>query len=127
VTLLRNLAHNEWTDIRRSHVVAERVGSSINTDRYPWLEAELDWRARSIRCFYRDREKVEWDSVGNRLQFSLSPPGEERLVERDGSVPVAAQRAFNVLLDEHRALVEADETVNINESVEENLEQFGYL
>ena len=127
--LVEAIARDDWHELERTRVPAERISSIVDTDECPWIEPELDWWSRSIRRVYRGERSVEWDTEGNIFEWrhSHEAPSAERLVGRLDSVPDAVADCFDTRLYVYRDDVTDQETIEVSDHVAQNLKQIGYL
>jgi len=130
--LVVGIARDDYVDITRDTIPAEVIGSLRRNQDWPLSESEFEFWNRMIRCAYRGQTKVEWDSLGNKIEYSLDrnrPSTEEKIGDLD-TIPEWAEQFFqeNIESYKNRAVkmeTELDEVVE--ESTMDRLEDLGYL
>lgn len=125
--LLTEMANDDWTDITRDVVGAERVGGTqwINNDGVN----NYEFWDRTIRAAYRGDTKIEWDSLGNVYRISLGQqPCTRKTKEEIDSVPSWATSQFrqSIETDRNEARLGGHQTA-LTDDVERRLRDFGYL
>lgn len=129
---IRAMAAGDSMEIpeREPSVAAELVGGISPNANVPLSEEERRYWNRMIRCYYRDDEKVCWDSLGGLQWYRLDPetPSWQRGLDVDEPVPDDAGRFFDEPIERYKAQAERRETDrSVDASTRQNLERLGYL
>jgi arylsulfatase A-like enzyme len=94
--LMYAITEDSWVDITSESIAAEKIGDTIDVDRYPWLKEIQEWWTRSIRRVYSDDgTAIEWDSTGDVFEWNVSVGAStESLVEELDAPPEWARDHF---------------------------------
>lgn len=133
--LLVDLANEEPFDesLVSETVVAETIGLLGHGDKTwgrSFTDEEFDYWNRMIRVGYRDTTKIEWDSTGECVEFRLdrSRPSWQHRVGTLEQPPSWATEQFETDLETYkREAAAGEQDLEFDESVEEQLQQLGYL
>lgn len=130
--LITGLARNEIVDVTRTSIPAELIGSLRQDQEWPLDESEFEYWNRMIRCAYRDGMKVEWDSLGNQVEYAIDPdrPSHQTKVGEVDEIPQSANNHFGEDIKSYKQRALQQEG-NLDEAVDEatldRLEELGYL
>lgn len=106
----------------REHIPAEVVGQGIG-------EVEDEHWDRMIRCVYKEDTKIEWDSLGRTIKYTLpQKPSVHHRVKEGLPIPEYAKSLFDVEIKKYKhAAKTQDEGVSVNRAVEDRMKRLGYL
>lgn len=136
--LITDLAHGRSPSVREDAAfpTAELLG--IGTDVGPFRttrSGEFEYWNRAIRCAYRDRRKVVWNSQGRCIRYDLDPsrPSWQRRRDAVNEVPEWATEQFDEPIETTKRRIERDEDLyesppdSLDPAVRSRLEDTGYL
>lgn len=136
--LITDLAHDRSPSIREDATfpTAELLG--IGTDVGPFRNTrseEFEYWNRAIRCAYRDRRKVVWDSQGGCIRYDLDPSRAswQRRSDAVDEVPAWAAEQFDEPIETTKRRIERDGDLYesppdpLDPVVRSRLEDTGYL
>jgi hypothetical protein len=130
--LITNLARDKFIDITRTSIPAELIGALRQDQEWPLDESEFEYWNRMIRCTYCDGTKVEWDSLGNQLIYSLDSerPSHQTNPEELNEIPQWADDHFTTDIDSYKQqAIQQEEGLGevVDETTLDRLEELGYL
>ncbi|ELZ44926.1 sulfatase [Halorubrum coriense DSM 10284] len=124
--IVTSIANETIPELTWSEVPAEVMGMAAGTD--PPSNEEY-WN-RTIRCAYRESEKMEWDTEENTVCYRITEgnPNQQEEHSNDIQVPDWALNQFEVPIQDarQRALERSSEIV-VDDSTSARLEDLGYL
>ena len=130
--LLVGLRDGHVPDVTRDRIAAEVMGMGGGSDPPP--DVDDDFWDRTIRCAYRDDEKVRWDSSGEVVRYEVSADRSnwQRRTGELESVPGWATESFQDPLDVARQRAtdgpsDGTAAVEVDERTERRLRELGYL
>jgi hypothetical protein len=130
--LVIGLSQNKVVDTTRDSIPAELIGSLRQSQEWPLSESEFEYWNRMIRCAYRGNTKVEWDSLGNKIEHSLNrnrPSYQERQRELN-EIPEWAKRFFKEEVDAYKSkAIKKEGSLDelVTDATMDRLEDLGYL
>lgn len=131
--LISGLAYNETPDIFKERIASERIGSQGVNDMND--EEARYWR-RMIRTVYESGYKIQWDSNGNNMKFSIGEsPCHQKMVNilSDSiinDIKHVESNFFSQSLGDYlNGLTEVDGDIHqdIDDVSKQRLEDLGYL
>lgn len=133
--LIPKLAQNEPIpeEFGHDHIVAETIGLLGHGDRtwgHEFTEADHEFWNRMIRVAYEGETKLEWDSLGECVEYELDHdrPSWQQEVARHSGPPPEVTSLFATSLEEYKSAAAADEQdMEFDDGVEEQLKELGYL
>lgn len=129
--LIMSIADESDCDISRTVAPAEIIGGLRMDQDWPLSEDEFQYWNRMIRCAYRNKTKVVWDSQGRVTEHQLNPKqaSSEQVVDELSSVPTYAQNLFEHDIENYKRHAREMETSfdRIDESTRDRLEELGYI
>lgn len=126
--LITGMAHGETPDVFRERIPAEVIGLSAGPeppDDYDY--AELD---RLIRCVYEGERKIEWDSLGRSVEYSLNHkyPCWQAETGESVDVPEWAAAFFDASAAESKRRAQRrSSSQTVDAATAARLEELGYL
>jgi hypothetical protein len=126
--LIHGLVKRNDVDLSRSVVPAELIGMSMGPD--PPTEVNRELYERAIRAVYTSqRSKLEWDSLGDSVEYTLDPTTPCWQEESANGVPVPNRfkELYDTPIEEYKDRVKRMESDTVSSSAESRLEELGYL
>lgn len=126
--LLRSIAEERLEDVTRESVPAEVLGMGGGSPPPEGVDDRF-WD-RTIRCAYRDDEKVVWDTTGAVARYEVSPERSnwQRKVEALDEPPEWATAHFEADIQTVRRRAKAaEEELDVDAKTEKRLQELGYL
>lgn len=126
--LIHGLVEGRDVDFSRTIVPAELVGMSMGPD--PPMEVDQEFYQRAIRAVYDSHNrKVEWDSLGNSMEYTLDPgtPCWQEEVASGIQIPDRFKQLYDTSIGEYKNHAEAIDSATVSGSAESRLEELGYL
>jgi hypothetical protein len=126
VKLLSSLASGEWNEITEDVIAAECIGGSGWSDSADGDAAE--WWNRTIRTAYYRKNRIEWDSTGDKYEIELTDDPSSRISkQRVKEVPSWAEQCFRVSIEEAKNTGLAKHRGDqISGKMKNRLEELGY-
>ena len=126
--LIHGLVNGNDVDLSRTAVPAELIGMSMGPD--PPTEVDQDHSERAIRTVYSSQKtKLEWDSLGDSMEYTLDPSTPCWQEESASGIPVpdSFKQLYDTPIKEYKHRAKRTESATVSASAESRLEELGYL
>jgi hypothetical protein len=126
--LIHGLVTGNDVDLSRTTVPAELIGMSMGPD--PPAEVDQDHFERAIRTVYSSQKtKLEWDSLGDSMEYTLDPSTPCWQEESASGIPVpdSFKQLYDIPIEEYKRRAKRAESATVSASAESRLEELGYL
>jgi len=124
--LMVNLARETHVDLFRDEIAAEIAGLA----QCPDPPKDIEYWERSIRCVYQNRSKYVWDSLGESSIYNLDPerPCWQSAVDKPFGISEFELEWFNAPIGDFKRSAQSQRTEhNVDDSIKDRLEKFGYM
>ncbi|RBI60717.1 sulfatase [halophilic archaeon] len=123
---IENISNGE-DDIPTSECIFSEVLGMAPGPQPP--EDQTYWK-RGIRCAYSDERKYEWDSLGNKREFTVpkGTPNHQKQIDELETIPEWARDGFKNTISKAVSEAEKEETTTeVDAATEARLNDLGYM